>query len=437
MSTKSEPKYNSVMVALCDINGAFRGKRLPIDQVDKVFDGSLRMPMSAATVDVWGRDIEGSELVFETGDADGICLPIRDEILPSPWMGASSGFVPVCMYDENGAPHPTDSRHALAAVVARFAALGLRPVVATELEFYLTDLHEQGGIPSSEKFDTENVLSVQELERLSPFLDDVYAACAESGIPVDAAISETGAGQFEINLLHTDDPLRAADDAMMFKRIVKGFAKSHGHTATFMAKPYGDGAGSGLHVHFSLLNEKDENVFDDGSEEGSDIMRAAIGGLTDAMQESALLFAPHFNSYRRLRPNSHAPTTVAWGYENRTAAIRIPGGNNKARRIEHRVAGADANPYLVLAAILGAALAGIEGKTRAPEPLTGNVYEAGMPQLPLDWAAAIDAFEQGPIVAEIFDPSLIQLIVQSKRQELERFLETVTKLEYQTYLEVV
>lgn len=437
MSVNSETQFKSVMVALCDINGAFRGKRLPIEQVQKVFDGSLRMPMSAATVDVWGRDIEGSELVFESGDADGICLPIRDKILPSPWMGAASGFVPVCMYDESGKPHPTDSRHALAAIVERFAELGLRPVVATELEFYLTDLADQGGNPSSAKFDTENVLSVQELERMAPFFDDVYATCGDYGIPVDAAISETGAGQFEINLLHTDDPLRGADDAMMFKRIVKGFAKRHGHTATFMAKPFGDGAGSGLHIHFSLLDENGDNVFDDGSEEGSDIMLAAIGGLTAAMQESALIFAPHFNSFRRLRPNTHAPTTVAWGYENRTAAIRIPGGNNKARRIEHRVAGADANPYLVLTAVLGAALEGIESKMKAPEPSSGNVYEVDMPQLPVDWAAAIDAFDQGPMVSKIFDSSFKQLIVQAKRQELERFLETVTDLEYNTYLEVV
>ena len=441
MGDKPDTQFKSVLVALCDINGTFRGKRLPIEQVGKVFDGSLRMPISASTVDIWGCDIEGSALVFETGDADGICKPLSDDIFPSPWLGEGVGFLPMSMHSETGESHPTDPRTALFDVVARYAKQGLRPVVATELEFYLTDLnteHTAGGLVSpSTKFASGNVLSVQEIEMMSPFLDDVYAACKAHGIPVDAAISETGVGQFEINILHTDDPLKAADNAMLFKRLVKGCARQHGFVATFMAKPFGKDAGSGLHVHFSLLDENGHNVFDDGTEKGSDVLRCAIGGLTAAMQESTLIFAPHLNSYRRIRPNSHAPTTVGWGYENRTAAIRIPGGSNKARRIEHRVAGADANPYLVLAAILGAALEGIEAKMQAPKPVTGNVYEAGLPQLPMDWASAITAFDQGAIVGKIFNPMFKQLIVQAKQQEMATFLETVTPFEYKSYLEVV
>lgn len=441
MNIKSNTQFNSVIVALCDINGVFRGKRLPMEQVGKVLDGSLRMPISASTVDIWGCDIEGSALVFESGDADGICKPLSDGILPSPWLGKGVGFLPVSMYSEAGEPHPTDPRSALSNVVDRFAAHGLRPVVATELEFYLTDLPEEGtpagDVTPSVRFASGNVLSVQEVERMSPFLDDVYEAAELHGIPADAAISETGVGQFEINILHTDNPLKAGDDAMLFKRLVKGCARKHGFAATFMAKPFGQDSGSGLHVHFSLLDRDDKNVFDDGTDKGSDVMRSAIGGLTAAMQESTLIFAPHLNSFRRIRPNSHAPTTVAWGYENRTAAIRIPGGNSKARRIEHRVAGADANPYLVLTAILGAALEGIETKLAAPEPVSGNVYEAGLPELPMDWASAISAFDQGEIVGKLFDPTFKALIVQAKQQELAKFLETVTPFEYKSYLEVV
>ncbi|WP_380058164.1 glutamine synthetase family protein [Falsihalocynthiibacter sp. SS001] len=441
MSVESEARFNSVMVAICDINGSYRGKRLPFSQIDKVFSGSLRMPLSASTVDIWGRDIEGSELVFESGDGDGVCRPLRDEIVPSPWLGEGSGFLPLCLYEESGEPHAGDPRNALSAVVARYAEKGLRPVVATELEFYLADISEDAdsltegvAVP---KFAAENVLSVQDLEEMGPFLDDVYAACEVCGIRADAAISETGVGQFEINLLHTDDPVRAADDALMFKRIVKGCARAHGRSATFMAKPHGESAGSGLHVHFSLLNEAGENVFDDGTDEGSDVMLSAVAGLTTAMPESTLLFAPHLNSYRRLRPETHAPTLVAWGYENRTAAIRIPGGSNKARRIEHRVSGADANPYLVLTAILGAALEGIEANLKPPAPLVGNAYNSDLPDIPSDWSLAINAFEEGEVMKKIFDPMLLQLIVQAKRQEMQRFLETVTEFEYQTYLEVV
>jgi glutamine synthetase len=265
----------------------------------------------------------------------------------------------------------------------------------------------------------------------------VYAACAAQGVPADSAIAENGPGQFEINLLHSADALQVADDAVLFKEIVRGVARKHGLAATFMAKPYGDRAGSGLHVHFSLVDRDGVNVFDDGSERGSDSLRHAVGGLLAAMPQSTLLFAPHMNSYRRLRPGNHAPSAVAWGYENRTAAIRIPGGNPKARRIEHRVAGADANPYLVLAVILGAALAGIEGKMRPPEPVVGDAYARRLPTIPPDWASAVDAFEQGALIPKMLSPTLQRMLVDCKRQEMEVFAQRVTDFEYHTYLETV
>lgn len=424
---KTMDDMETVIVAVCDLNGLYRGKRLPGSQIKKALKGAVRMPLSVTSVDIWGRDIEGSQLVFETGDADGICQPTGVDVIPCPWLGAGTGFLPLWMSLEDGTPHPADPRQALAAIVARYTAKGLRPVVATELEFYLTPRRDTAG------FDVENTLSVTALEALTPFFNDVYAACEVQGIPVDAAISECGAGQFEINLLHKDDPLGAADDAKHFQRLIKGFAEAHGYDATFMAKPFGTAPGSGLHVHFSLLDEAGSNVFDDGTQAGSDVMRWAVGGLTAAMGQSTLIFAPHQNSYRRVRPDSHAPTAVAWGYENRTAAIRIPGGPGEARRIEHRVAGADANPYLVLAAILGAALIGIERELKPEPATTGNSYDADLPQLPLDWVSAIAEFEDGDLIPDIFDPMLIQLFTQMKRQEMHRFLDVVSEFETETY----
>jgi glutamine synthetase len=190
-------------------------------------------------------------------------------------------------------------------------------------------------------------------------------------------------------------------------------------------------------VHFSLVDRDGVNVFDDGTEQGSDIMRHAVGGLLAAMPESTLLFAPHMNSFRRLRPGNHAPSAVAWGYENRTVAIRIPGGNPKARRIEHRVSGADANPYLVLTAILAAALAGIEGQMAPPEPVIGDAYTQRLPTIPPDWASAVDAFEHGPMIPNMISPTLQRMLVDCKRQEMEVFAQRVTDFEYHTYLETV
>lgn len=425
------PNTASILVGVCDLNGVTRGKRIPSVQADKALSGAMRMPLSVSALDIWGRDIEGSSMIFEDGDGDGVCQPIRPNVVSAPWLGGGVDLVPVWMFTEAGTPSPVDPRHALDAVLKRYAARDLTPVVATELEFYLTPLSGQ------ETFTSEGVLSLHQLNEIAPFLDDVYAACAGHDIPADAAISECGAGQFEINLLHRDDALLAADDAVFFKSIVKGCARAHGYAANFMAKPDGTSAGNGLHVHFSLLDNDERNVFDDGSDQGSDTLRSAVAGVMAALAESTLIFAPHFNSYRRLRPNAHAPTTMTWGYENRTAAVRIPGGSPKARRIEHRVAGADANPYLVLAAVLGAALHGIEYGLAPPAPTDGNSYSSDALQLPSDWGPAISTFETGAIMAEVFLDELREVFVQGKRQEQVRFLDKVTAFEHETYADIL
>lgn len=436
------PDIQSIFACVCDLNGTLRGKRVPVDQAEKVVEGGMRMPLSVVGLDVWGEDIENSKLVFETGDSDGLCDFTGRDLLPITWLDRPTAMAMLWMRQENGAPFPGDPRRALGSIVDRYKALGLTPVVASELEFYVCD--PSGDKPEApcspvtgKRLDSDGALSLDELQHFDGFLNDVYDACIEQGIPADAAISENGAGQFEINLMHVDDPLRAADDAVLFKRLVRGVARKHGFAATFMAKPYGDRAGSGFHVHFSLLNEKGENVFDNGGEEGTDIMRSAVAGLLETMQENSLTFAPHENSFRRLLPGAHAPTGVGWGYENRTVAVRIPGGSHKARRIEHRVAGADANPYLVMTSVLGGALMGIENALVPAPAIIGDAYRQDLPHLPLDWASAIEAFRRGAHVPDVFSRQLQTMLVECKTQELKRFARHVTDFEYHSYLEVV
>ncbi len=436
------PEIQSIFACVCDLNGTLRGKRIPASQAEKVAKGGIRMPLSVVGVDVWGEDIENSKLVFETGDSDGLCDFTGRGLVPISWLNRPTALAMLWMRQEDGTPFDGDPRRSLGRIFDRFKAQGLTPVVATELEFYLCDPSgDQPQAPQSpvtgKRLDSDGVLSLDDLEHFSGFLNDVYDACAQQGIQADAAISENGAGQFEINMMHIDDPLKAADDAVLFKRLVRGVARKHGFAATFMAKPYGDRAGSGFHVHFSLLNEKGENVFDNGGEEGTLVMMNAVAGLLATMWENSLIFAPHENSYRRLLPGAHAPTGIAWGYENRTTAIRIPGGSHKARRIEHRVAGADANPYLVLASILGAALTGIEQKMVPAAAITGDAYSLDIPQLPRDWAGAIDAFRTGSHVPTIFSEQLQTMLVECKTQELKKFTRHVSDFEYRSYLEVV
>ncbi|VAW20922.1 glutamine synthetase family protein [hydrothermal vent metagenome] len=436
------PEIDNVRAFVCDLNGILRGKRVPVEKIPGIIAGELRMPLSIAGADIWGEDIKNSQLVLETGDSDGVCQFTGRGILPVSWTQKPSAMLPLWLAKEDGTPFDADPRRALAGVLERFKRLGLTPVVAIELEFYLFDSANGAPEPakpplSGGRRQADSVLSLDDLDQFESFLNDVYAACKLQAIALDAAVSENGAGQFEINMKHVADPLRAADDAILFKHLVRGIARKHGLGATFMAKPYGNKAGNGLHVHFSLLDANGQNIFDDGTDQGSDIMRHAVAGLLETMAALSLSFAPHINSYRRLTPGSLAPSAIAWGYENRTSAIRIPGGSNEARRIEHRVAGADANPYLVLASVLGGALLGMNKKLDAPKPVSGNAYRLDLEHLPDDWGTAIAAFAQDKGVADIYSRQLIEMFCAAKSQELARFARNVTAMEYDAYLEMV
>lgn len=440
---KAHPEIRAIRVAASDLNGVARGKRVPVQYADKVTTDGTRFPMSVLNLDIWGEDIEDSPLVMESGDRDGVLLPTERGFVPMPWLGTPTGLLPIWMYHEDGQrPFMGDPRHALAAVQSRFAARGLTPVVAVELEFFLIDdAGERLRVPPSPRSGKRRmageILSLRALDMFDDFFTELYEACEAMDIPADTAISESGLGQFEINLMHQANPLKAADDAWLFKMLVKGLARKHGFAASFMAKPYEDYSGSGLHMHFSVLDADGNNVFDDGSDTGSAMLRHAVKGCLDAMPGSMLIFAPHANSYARLVPGAHAPTGIAWAYENRTAAIRIPSGPPAARRIEHRLAGGDVNPYLSVAAILGAALNGIEDATEPPPPIKGNAYAQDLPQVPGDWDTAIEAFETSTAVARIFDAELIRNMVLTKRQEAREMADLTPEEQTEIYLDSV
>jgi glutamine synthetase len=439
---RSHPRSEqAIFAALSDLNGIWRGKRLPVTQSDKIVSDGLRMPLSVCVVDVWGEDIDGSELVLASGDADGVCVPTGRAPVTMDYLSPAGALMPVWMHREDGTPFGADPRQVLAAVQAELTALGMTAVVGIELEFYLYCAGGELAPPlppghaKGDKTISDEILSLNELERFEALIADIYHAAAAADIAADGATSEAGPGQFEVNFRHIADPLKAADDVMIFKQLVRGFARRHGLGASFMAKPYGTRSGSGLHVHFSIIDRDGGNLFDDGSDQGSSLLHHAVAGLLSSMQENTLIWAPHANSYRRLLPGAHAPAAVSWGYENRTSALRIPGGDTRARRIEHRVAGADANPYLLLSAILGGALNGIETNAHPPAPVTGNAYEQSLPQLAGDWGTAVSAFEDG--VSAAFNSELRRAMVQTKRQEIMRFRREVSAFEYQSYLDVV
>ncbi len=436
------PEIRNVRCGAADLNGQARGKRLPVRFARKVEEEGTRFPLSVLNLDIWGEDVEDSPLVFEIGDPDGVLRPTERGYVPMPWLQVPTALLPLWMFTEEGEPFAGDPRQALARVVDRYTARGLTPVVATEMEFYLVDdsggdIQQPKSPRSGKRRPGAEILSLRALDAFDRFFNDLYDACDAMDIPAEAALSEVGLGQFEINLSHVPDALRAADDAWLFKMLVRGLARNHGMAASFMAKPYEDFAGNGLHTHVSLLDAAGNNVFANGSHEGSPLLHNAIAGCLSAIPDLALIFAPHANSYERLVPESHAPTGICWAYDNRTASVRVPGGNPAARRVEHRVAGGDVNPYLFLAAVLGSALIGIEDDLTPPPPITGNAYEQDMPQIPDTWAQAIDRFEHSTLARRIFDPLLIGNFVMTKRQELHYMAELTPRQQLDLYLDTV
>ena len=439
---RKHPQVRTIRVAAADLNGQPRGKRVPVRFADAVVENGTRFPMSVLNLDIWGEDIEDSPLVFESGDADGILKPTERGFMPMPWLDAPTALLPIWMFRENGKPYDGDPRHALARIIGRYKARGLTPVCAMELEFFLIDdsgkkLQVPLSPRSGKRRKAAEIMSIRALDAFDTFFTDLYDACEAMDIPADTAISESGLGQFEINLMHTDDALRAADDAWLFKMLVKGLARRHGFAASFMAKPYADYSGNGLHTHFSVIDADGENVFDNGGHDGSEMLKQAVAGCLAAMHDSTLIFAPHANSYDRLVPEAHAPNAICWAYENRTSALRIPSGNPRARRIEHRVAGGDVNPYLLLAAILGAALTGIEDGLTPPAPITGNAYALDLPLLPDTWEEAIGIFETSEIMARIFPAEMIRNLVMTKRQEHHYMEELTPEEKVELYLDTV
>jgi glutamine synthetase len=308
------------------------------------------------------------------------------------------------------------------------------------LEYYLVEARRtpDGGVElplgsSGERPRLHEVYGLRELQDHSEFLRELWAAADAQGVPLEGAISEYAPGQLELTLRHGPDALRAADEAIMYKRIAKGVAQRQGLEATFMAKPFTGLAGSGLHLHLSVQNESGANVFASEDPAGTPELRHAIGGLKAALADGMAIFAPNANSYRRFRANSYAPVAPTWGVNNRTVSLRVPAGPPGGRHVEHRVAGADANPYLALAAVLAAAHHGLTHRLDPGPPVTGDGYAAAAKsglRLPTTWYAAVDAFDASAVMREYLGARFVDMFAKVKRIEQDRFNEEVSSLDY-------
>ena len=435
----AQPAIDAVQVFITDASGVPRGKCVKASELEAIYRDGRRVAGSILGLDITGEDVDATGLVWDVGDADGICRPVPGTLLPSPWIDAPTGQLMLTMYDDAGEPAPGDPRHALARAVERLSALGYTPVVACELEFFLLRevagrLEPAGRCRAGERARIESY-SLTRLDDLAPLFADVHAAARAQGLPAETLMAEYAPGQFEITLHHRADALRAVDEAILFKRLLRGVARRHGCVATFMAKPFAERAGSGLHVHVSLADRDGRNLFAADDPAGTPLLRHAIGGLAATVADSFLVFAPNANSYRRFRSASYAPIAPTWGINNRTVSLRVPAGPPGSRHVEHRIAGADANLYLTVAAVLSGIGKGLAERIDPGAPVTGNGYALAQPRVfPATWHEAIERAAASEFLHTALGEGLMKILLAVKRQECERFMAEVTPLDYAWYL---
>jgi glutamine synthetase len=434
------PHVQAVHIMITDPCGVQRGKSVRREELARLFESGRQVAGSILGLDITGEDVDATGLVWDTGDADMTARPLAGTLQLSPWIATPTGQVMLTMFDGAGSPAAADPRHALARVVERFSARELLPVVACEIEFYLLRQEGDGrlaaaggGRPSERR--KIDAYSLTRLDDLAPVFDDVFRAAQAQGLPAETLMSEYAAGQFEITLRHREDALRAVDEAVMFKRVLRGVAASHGLIACFMAKPFSGRAGSGLHVHVSINNPSGDNLFASEEPAGSVALRHAVGGMKASMAEAMAVFAPNANSYRRFVSESYAPIAPNWGINNRSVSLRVPTGPAASRHIEHRIAGADANLYLAVATVLAGAELGLREQLDPGPPLEGNGYtQAGERTLPATWQEALDRAAASGFLAQALGADFLKIFLAIKRQECARFSAEVSELDYAWYL---
>jgi glutamine synthetase len=432
----ANPGVQWIDAFLFDMNGIPRGKRIRRSDLIGVAKSGLMMPTSVFIMDPLGNCVEETGRLWETGDRDHHCYLLSGTLVPIP-VGDGRHAQAVMVID---AKDELDPRGVLIDQVERLTRDGQTPVAAVELEFYVTRRSTNGAFalhtPEGLSDDPSRPLTFgfEEMDALSPFIDDVYRICEVQGLPVHTVMKESGPGQFEINLQHRADAVAAALDGLLLKRAVKAAARAHGLEATFMPKPHHDWAGSGMHVHLSLLDKAGQNLF--AGDPISPLFRHALGGMRDSMADFMAVWAQSANAYRRYVPKAYVSLAAHWGFNNRTVALRIPRGHGSATRIEHRVAGADANPYLVVASILAGVSHGIANRLDPGPAVEGNSETMEAPPLPTAWVNSLDRFQRSEIVRGAFGAPFQEVFYRLKYTERSNFERIVTPLDHLWYSRV-
>ncbi|MFT4767945.1 MAG: glutamine synthetase [Glaciecola sp.] len=443
---EENPDIQLLEVLMPDYNGILRCKRIQRREFLSLFEGSFSVPKTVPFLAIRGDMYEGVDPAEIGGDPDQVLRPIEGTLVRVPWFDSPVAQV-LTAYADGDEYSWIDPRSPLLKVLSRYSDSSLSPVVVTELEFYLIADGDGarpspllGRIPGTGlRQEGIQYCMADDLYECDAFLNDVRQACDIQKVPLTAIHSEFSPGQWEINTHHQSDPVLAGDHAMLLRRIVKSVARRHGISATFMAKPFADIAGSGMHIHASVYAADGSNIFADDDPilppRLMPTLRHAVAGLGDTINQGMAVFAPNPNSFRRFKAGAFAPSGASWGYDHREVALRVPASSESNRRIEHRIAGADANPYFVLAAVLAGIHAGLE---RARDPGEPVAREADLSEntvtLPTRIDAAIKMFCEGDILPAYFGRKFVDTYAAIRQGESDDYHSRVPDLDYEWYL---
>ncbi len=440
---------DSMELLIADLSGVLRGKRIRGIEFAKVFRDGFCLPGGTVLLNTLGDTVPGMAWSGDDGDPDALATVVEGSLAPVPWARKPTAQALYRLYLRSGEPFFADPRAVLERAMQPLQKMTLKIVMAAELEFYLLDAKTDRPTPRTSLVPGigrpqpgPQVYHPDDLWDIENFLNDLNDVCAAQNIPTGTTTSEFAAGQFEINLHHVDDPVLACDHAVLLKRAIKAVARQHGFVACFMAKPFAEDSGSGMHVHMSLLDSNGKNYFSQGKEKMasppySARLRHAVGGLAKTMADATAIFAPNANSYRRLRPDMFAPVEPNWGANHRNVAIRIPVSDEKNLRFEHRTSGADANPYLVTAAILAGVHHGLKNRCDPGRMVKEGEVITLKQKLPNRWDAAIDKFSRSKVLREYFGAEYCKAYALNRRDELRRFHDVVSDTDFDWYMRAV
>jgi len=430
-----ERRIGEVECLVPDMNGVLRGKVLPAGKLlQSARDGSLRLPSSVFDLTVTGEYADAEDDNAHQ-DPDMVLRPDPATLCVAPGFKTPTAYVFADALHPDGSPWDSSPREVLKRAVALYTARGWRPVVAPELEFYLTALNPDPDLPltppagrSGRAETSPQPYGLEAITEYEDLIEMIYEYAEIAEVNVDTMIHESGTAQLEINFLH-GDPVRLADQVLVFKRIVRQVALQHGVYATFMAKPMEHQPGSAMHIHVSVVDDASgQNLFADPDGADSAMFRYFAGGLQHYLPEAIPLVAPNINSFRRMRPNHSAPINVQWGYDNRSCGLRVPISDRNNRRIENRIPGADASPYLAIAATLICGYLGIEEKVE-PLPQTSlNAYHEPR-TLPRTLEGALERFKACQPVRDFLGVNFFKGFVRIKEAELEAFQGVISSWE--------